>query len=279
MSPEQGEPIGWFHSAVLGVVEGLTEFLPVSSTGHLIVANRLLGGEDAAYEIAIQIGAISAIAVLYRTRLLRSARELFTQSREPGRVNLWILLVVAAIPAATIGLWLDDIIEELLFTPTTVATTLVLGGVLLLWLERWIERRAGSAGESRGLDRMTIGQAFGIGVFQCLALIPGTSRSGSTIAGGLLLGFNRVAAAEFSFFVGLPVLYGACLLKFVGDYERFLGPMLGDFLIGCGVSFVTAYVVVGPFVRFLQRHTFRPFGYYRIVAGAALFAMIGSGWL
>ncbi|MCA8942432.1 MAG: undecaprenyl-diphosphate phosphatase, partial [Planctomycetes bacterium] len=224
------------------------------------------------------IGAISAIAVLYRRRLLESARDLVRRSAGPGRVNLWILLVVAAIPAAVVGLALDDWIETKLFHPITVATTLLLGGIALLALEKWAGNRPPDE-RGQGLDEMSIRQAIGIGLFQCLALIPGTSRSGATIAGGLLLGMNRVAAAEFSFLVGLPVLYGACLLKLVGDSERFFGPLLVDFLIGCAVSFVTAYVVVGPFVRYLQRHTFRPFGYYRIVAGLLLFGLVALDWL
>jgi undecaprenyl-diphosphatase len=193
-------------------------------------------------------------------------------------VNLLVLLVVGAVPAAVLGLFLDDLIESVLFGAATVATTMVLGGVLLLVLESWLARRDRS-GTDAGveLDQMSLRHALWIGVFQCLALIPGTSRSGATIAGAMVVGLRRTAAAEFSFLVGLPILYGACALKAMKDWERISGPLLVDFLIGAGASFVTALVIVGPFVRYLKRHTFRPFAYYRIVAGLALAALIAAG--
>jgi undecaprenyl-diphosphatase len=211
------EPIGLLHSIVLGIVEGLTEFLPVSSTGHLIVANALMGRSEPAFEVAIQIGAITAIVVLYRAKLLAAARDLLgvpastDAARAKPRVNLFLLLLVAALPAASLGLLIDDWIEERLFDTTVVATTTVVGGVLLLVLEAWLRRRerAGHPPDV-GVDAMTLRHAFVIGMFQCLALIPGTSRSGSTIAGALIVGMRRPAAAEFSFLVGLPILYGAC---------------------------------------------------------------------
>jgi undecaprenyl-diphosphatase len=275
---------GLLGSLLLGLVEGLTEFLPVSSTGHLIVVNRLLGNDDPTYEVAIQVGAISAIVVLYGRQLLQALRGILGVGRGPGTgprgVNLLILLFVAALPAAVVGLLFDDWIESVLFSATTVATTLVLGGVLLLVLERWLTGRT-AQGEppSHEIEGMSLRQALWIGLFQCLALVPGTSRSGATIAGALLLGFRRTAAAEFSFLVGLPILYGACVLKAAKDWERISGPLLVDFLVGAGASFVTALLIVGPFVRFLQRHTFAVFAWYRIGAGLVLFALIGAGLL
>jgi undecaprenyl-diphosphatase len=269
---------GTAGALILGLVEGLTEFLPVSSTGHLIVTNRFLGQSDPTYEVAIQAGAITAIAVLYWRRLLDALTTVFAGSASTGRVNLLVLLVVGAVPAAVLGLFLDDLIESVLFGAATVATTMVLGGVLLLVLESWLARRDRS-GTDAGveLDQMSLRHALWIGVFQCLALIPGTSRSGATIAGAMVVGLRRTAAAEFSFLVGLPILYGACALKAMKDWERISGPLLVDFLIGAGASFVTALVIVGPFVRYLKRHTFRPFAYYRIVAGLALAALIAAG--
>ncbi len=269
---------GTAGALILGLVEGLTEFLPVSSTGHLIVTNRFLGQSDPTYEVAIEAGAITAIAVLYWRRLLDALTTVFAGSSSTGKVNLLVLLVVGAVPAAVLGLFLDDLIESVLFGAATVATTMVLGGVLLLVLESWLARRDRS-GTDAGveLDQMSLRHALWIGVFQCLALIPGTSRSGATIAGAMVVGLRRTAAAEFSFLVGLPILYGACALKAMKDWERISGPLLVDFLIGAGASFVTALVIVGPFVRYLKRHTFRPFAYYRIVAGLALAALIAAG--
>ncbi len=272
------EPIGFLHSVVLGIVEGLTEFLPVSSTGHLIVANALMGRSEPAFEVAIQIGAITAIVVLYRAKLLAAARDLLgapastDAARAKPRVNLFLLLLVAALPAASLGLLIDDWIEERLFDTTVV------GGVLLLVLEAWLRRRerAGHPPDV-GVDAMTLRHAFVIGLFQCLALIPGTSRSGSTIAGALIVGMRRPAAAEFSFLVGLPILYGACGWKLAKNLDWLQGPMLVDLLVAMAAAFVTALLVVKPFVRFLQRHTFVPFAVYRVLAGLAMFAWIASG--
>lgn len=269
---------GTAGALILGLVEGLTEFLPVSSTGHLIVTNRLLGQSDPTYEVAIQAGAITAIAVLYGRRLLEALTTVFAGSTATGKVNLLALLVVGALPAAVLGLFLDDLIESLLFGAATVATTMVLGGVLLLVLENWLAKRDSSSVDAGvELDQMSLRHALWIGLFQCLALIPGTSRSGATIAGAMVVGLRRTAAAEFSFLVGLPILYGACALKTMKDWERISGPLLNDFLIGAGASFVTALVIVGPFVRYLKRHTFRPFAYYRIAAGIALALLIAAG--
>lgn len=267
------EPIGTWHALILGIVEGLTEFLPVSSTGHLIVANSWLGRSDPAMEVAIQAGAITAIVVLYWRRLFDALR---TVARPVGdRTNLLWLLLVAALPAAVVGILCGDWIEANLFSVRTVAWALILGGVVLWGLERWYARRPQAA--SRPLEGMTLRHAFGIGVCQCLALIPGTSRSAATIAGGLVFGYARTAAAEFSFLVGLPILYGASLLKLRHDGARLTGPLLPDFLVATGVSFVTALLVVGPFVAFLRRHTFVPFAIYRIAFGALLLVLIGRG--
>ncbi len=271
---EPVEPIGAWHAILLGLVEGLTEFLPVSSTGHLIVANAWLGRSDPAMEVAIQAGAISAIAVLYWRRLWDAVSTLARP--QPGRVNLLWLLVVAALPATVIGLLFDDWLEAHLFSVRTVAWALIVGGVLLWVLERW---QKGRAAAERPLEHMTIGHALGIGVFQCLALVPGTSRSAATIAGGMVFGFTRPAAAEFSFLVGLPILYGASFLKLWQDADRLTGPLLRDFLLASATSFVTALAVVGPFVAFLRRHTFVPFAIYRIAFGALLLVLVARGGL
>jgi len=280
-----GAPLSWLEAAFLGLVEGVTEFLPVSSTGHLIVAGRLVGHSSQAFEVAIQVGAITAILVLYGRRLWRAVLDLLRRGSDdegdaPRGVNLFVLLFVGALPAGIAGLLLDDFMEEWLFHPWVVAVTLIVGGFALLWLERWQEGRvAAGAPAEDDVGRMTIRQAFVIGAFQCLALVPGTSRSGSTIAGGLVSGLSRTASAEFSFLVGLPILYGACGLKLIKDWDELTGPLLPAVLVATAVSFVSALIVVVPFVAFLRRHTFRPFAYYRIVAGIGIGALIWSGWI
>ena len=261
---------------VLGVVEGLTEFLPISSTGHLVVVDRLLGVSDPAYEIAIQAGAITAIAFLYRERLWGAVRQFGGAATQ--RTNLIVLLLIAALPAACVGLLFVADIKRLLFHPVVIAISLVAGGVLFLVLEAVLDRRS-AAGKPPALDVAEMGprQALLIGLCQIVALIPGSSRAGVTIAGGLLLGFRRTAAAEFSFLVGLPILYGACFHELLGEWERLTGALLGELLVGAAVSFATAVAIVGPFLRFLQHHSFRAFAWYRIAAGAALGAAIAAG--
>jgi undecaprenyl-diphosphatase len=274
----EGAQLGWFEATVLGIVEGLTEFLPVSSTGHLIVAQRMLGigdGETAnAFAIGIQIGAITAILVLYWRRLFDALKTVATPTR--GKPNLLWQIFVAAIPAVVVGLLFEDLIDEYLFSSTVVAITLVVGGVLLIVLERYLKSRPPRID---ALPEMSYRAAFLIGLWQCLALVPGTSRSGATIGGALVLGMSRTAAAEFSFLVGLPILYGASLYKLFKVRETLDGDMLAPFAIGTAVSFVAAIAVVQPFVAFLRRHDFVPFAWYRIVAGAALLVLIAVGYL
>ncbi len=273
-----GEPaIGLWQAFVLGLVEGITEFLPVSSTGHLIIAQRLLGlpGGEAnnVFAIGIQMGAISAILVLYWRRLLAAARTALHPAT--GAPNLLWQIAVAALPAIALGLLAEDWIDAHLFTTTTVAVTMVAGGVLLLVLERW--QRRGAAGTE--LASMSYRTAFAIGMFQCLALVPGTSRSAATIAGALLVGLSRTAAAEFSFLVGLPILYGASFYKLMKHHDALAGPNLAPFLVGTAVAFGSALMVVRPFVAFLRAHTFAPFAIYRLLAGTLLFALLAAGWL
>jgi undecaprenyl-diphosphatase len=264
-----GPPMTLFDAMVLGLVEGITEFLPVSSTGHLIVVQRLLGLEEGAahnaFSIGIQMGAITAILVLYWRRLLDASRTALRPAT--GAPNLLWQIVIAAFPAAFVGLLLDDWIDAHLFSVRVVAATLLLGGVLLLWLERWLAR---STAPTRDLAQMSYRTAFWIGLFQCLALVPGTSRAGATIAGALLLGLSRTAAAEFSFLVGLPILYGASLYKLARHPELLGADAIPTFVVGTVVSFLSALVVVRPFVSFLRGHTFTPFAWYRIGTGAVL---------
>jgi undecaprenyl-diphosphatase len=269
---------GLIDAIVLGLVEGFTEFLPVSSTGHLIIAQRLLGLPEGqasnVFAIGIQMGAITAILVLYWRRLLDALRTVTQPQR--GAPNLLWQIAIAAFPAALLGLLADDWIDAHLFSPTVVVATMVVGGAVLLLLERWLGRRGAAGGD---LTSMSYRTAVLVGLFQCLALIPGTSRSAATIGGALLLGLSRTAAAEFSFLVGLPILYGASLYKLTKSGDALAGPVFWPFVVGTVVSFLSALVVVRPFVHFLRRHTFAPFAWYRIAAGLVLAVFAAAGWL
>jgi undecaprenyl-diphosphatase len=270
--------VGVLQAVVLGIVEGLTEFLPVSSTGHLIVVQRLLGlqaGEaNNLFVVGIQGGAITAILVLYWRRLLAAARTALRPSA--GQPNLLWQIALAALPAALLGWLANDWIDSVLFTPLVVAITMVAGGVLLLALERWLARGARPQLE---LGVVSYRIAFAIGWFQCLALVPGTSRSAATIGGALLLGLSRTAAAEFSFLVGLPILYGAAALSLAKHGDLLRGDAVLPFVVGAAVSFASAMVVVVPFVRFLRQHTFVPFAWYRLVGGVLLLLALAGGVL
>ncbi len=249
------------RAAVLGVVEGLTEFLPVSSTGHLILAGELLGwsGEEAAgFEIFIQLGAVLAVVWHYRAKLWSVAARV---TAPEGRAFL-LPLLVAFLPAAIVGLLFHDWIKAVLFTPLVVAGALVVGGVLILVVER-----VHAPSRITDASAMPVRTAFGIGLAQLLALIPGTSRSATTILGGYLLGCSREAATEFSFFLAIPVLGAATLYELGQGMAR--GTMQVDLalLVGTVTAFVTALAVIRGFLRYVSGHDFRIFAWYRIGFG------------
>jgi undecaprenyl-diphosphatase len=251
-------------AVVMGIVEGLTEFLPVSSTGHLIIAGDLLGwrGLDAAaFEIFIQLGAVLAVVWHYRERLWRVARRAATPE---GRAFL-LPLFVAFLPAAVVGLLIHDWIKAVLFRPLVVAAALVVGGVAILVIEGMHPKEAVTDG-----TRIPVRTAFGIGLAQLLSLIPGTSRSATTILGGYLLGLSRVAATEFSFFLAIPVLGAATLYELAKGVRH--GTMSIDpfLVVGTVAAFAVALVVIRGFLRFVGRHDFRVFAWYRIVFGLLL---------
>ncbi len=283
--PAEGA-VDWLFCVVFGIVEGLTEFIPVSSTGHLIVTARAFGKSDPAFEIGIQMGAITAILFLYWGRIFTAIKQIFAAGKRGGATragqpnNLIWLLFMAALPAGVLGFILKDVIVVLLFNNVTVAVALIVGGVGFLVLEWWLKRKGITEEDAIHFDDMSLRQAFQIGMFQCLALIPGMSRSGATIAGAMVLGFRRTASAEFSFLVGLPILYGAALVK-LRDYPQLLidKVLMTEFVIASVAAFLSAVIVVKPFVKFLQRHTFVPFGWYRIVAGAGLLWLVSAGYL
>jgi undecaprenyl-diphosphatase len=262
-------PILWLV-IILGVVEGLTEYLPVSSTGHLILATELLGFDATdweAFNVAIQPGAIFAIVVLY----WRTFWDVFTGlfRREAGAWRFVRNLVVACVPAVVLALLIGDQIEKLLGNAVVVCWALIIGGVAILILEKVVRPK-----ECHGVQNLSLRQSALVGVVQCVAMIPGVSRSGATILGAMALGVDRKTAAEFSFFLAMPTLSGATAYYLLKHHDRIEPAMYGNILIGSLVSFVVAIVVVKLFVAFVTRHGFAPFGWYRIVAGAAALAWL-----
>ena len=250
---------------ILGIVEGITEYLPVSSTGHLILATELLGYDAdkwALFNIAIQPGAILAIVVLY----WRTFRDVLIGmwKREPSAWRFVRNLAVAFVPAVVLGLALGDSIELLLGNAMVVAVSLILGGFAILVVEWWAKPT-----DRGGVSNVTLNHSIGIGLVQCLAMIPGVSRSGATILGAMAMGVDRKTAAEFSFFLAVPTLSGATALQLYKHGAAMEPGMTGWILLGSLVSFIVAVIVVKAFVAIIQRYGFAPFAWYRIVAGAA----------
>ncbi|MCP1469461.1 undecaprenyl-diphosphatase [Sphingobium sp. OAS761] len=251
---------------LLGIVEGLTEFLPVSSTGHLILASELLGYDAATwamFNVVIQLGAIMAVVVLYWRTFWAVAMGLLR--REAVSWRFLRNLVVAFIPAAIIGLALHDYVEILLGAPKVVAWALIVGGVAILAIERMVK-----TDRFHGIADIPMTRVIGIGLVQCLAMIPGVSRSGATIMGALTLGVERRTAAEFSFFLAIPTMLGATTLELLKKGDRITSAAVGwdSIALGFVVSFVVAVAVIKIFVGLVSRHGFAPFAWYRIVAGA-----------
>jgi len=255
---------------ILGVVEGLTEFLPISSTGHLILVSDLLGTHDEkgkVFDIVIQLGAILAVCWEYRARFARAFSGL---GRDPVQQRFAANLFVAFLPAALIGLAFQSQIKKYLFNPASVAVALVVGAVAIFLIERWYERHG--APSVTAVDEMTWKDALKVGVAQCFSLIPGTSRSGATIMGGMLFGLSRQAATEFSFFLAVPIMFAATGYQVVKYRELFTAADLGPFAVGFLVSFVAALAAVKALIRYVACHDFRVFAWYRIVLGVAVLA-------
>lgn len=261
-------------AALMGVVEGLTEFLPVSSTGHLIVAAALLDLPDErtkVFEVVIQTGAILAIVGLYAQRLLHTLAGLPRGDAAAQRFTANVLL--GFLPAALAGFWFIGPIKAYLFNAWVVAAGFIVGGVVMLWVEAWQRRRAPRLAD---VDAIGWRDALGVGLIQCLALVPGVSRSGATIIGAMALGFSRRAATEFSFFLAIPMLVGAAAYDLY-KHRTLLGAAdVPFFAVGLVVSFVSAWACVRWLLRYVSSHTFVPFAWYRIAAGV-LIAL--SGWM
>ncbi|MDR2281589.1 MAG: undecaprenyl-diphosphate phosphatase [Sphingobacterium sp.] len=258
--------MNYFEAIILAIIEGLTEFLPVSSTGHMIIGSALMGLEPSPFvklfTIVIQLGTILSVLVLYWKRFFKS-------------LDFYYKLVVAAIPASILGILLNDVIDSLLESPLTVAIMLVVGGVILLFVDRWFNKPT-----VENSDKISFKQAFIIGCYQCLALIPGTSRSASTIVGGMTQSLTRKAAAEFSFFLAIPMMLGASLiklLKFFKEGHSFSGEEINLLVIGNVVGFVVAIIAIKTFIDILTKYGFKAFGWYRIIVGGIIIAMLLSG--
>ena len=257
-----------WKAAVLGLVEGVTEFVPVSSTGHLILVSNWLHLVDErakTFEIFIQLGAILAVVWLYRRSLTQAV---ISASRDNESRQFLLNLLIAFLPAAAIGFLAHDWIKAGLFNPTVVIAALIVGGVLILLIEHWSPR-----GTIHEVNRVPPRTAFGIGLAQVLSLVPGTSRSGATIMGGYALGLTRVAATEFSFFLAIPVMLAATGYELLKSWSTLTRGDVPMFLVGFGVSFLSALVVVKALLRYVSRHSFRVFAWYRIALGVLLLLM------
>jgi undecaprenyl-diphosphatase len=271
-------------AAVMGVVEGLTEFLPISSTGHLILAGALLGFEDEkakVFDIAIQTGAILAVVIVYWHKIAGTIVALPTQ-RMARRFALNVL--IAFLPAVVLGLLFGKFIKSHLFTPTVVASTFIVGGFIILWVEGWGSRRKpdehpNDHARIQNVESMTPKDAFKVGLVQCLAMVPGTSRSGATIIGGMLLGLSRKAATDFSFYLAIPTLIGAGAYSLYKERALLSMADLPVFLVGLLFSFLSAWVCVRWLLRYIASHSFVPFAWYRIAFGCVVLLTSWGGWV
>lgn len=260
-------------AALLGVVQGLTEFLPVSSTAHLLVGERLLGFDDphSVFTEMIQLGSMIAIVWIYRRKVLDVLTGFPTK---PEARRFALLLILAVIPALAAGALASDFVESVLHKSlTTIGVAFVVGGVVMLWVERRTTRA-----HTRAVDDTSIAQAVGVGVCQVLALVPGVSRSGATIVGGMLMGLDRATAAEFSFFLAMPTLaatFGHSLLQL---RHEITADRSAELVVGFVMAAIASGLIVRPFLAVVRRVGFAPFAWYRIVTGAALLAAAGAGW-
>lgn len=251
-----------FQAIIIAIVEGITEFLPISSTGHMIITQELLGVEIddfvKAFTVNIQFGAILSVVILYWKRFFQT-------------LEFYYKLFVAFIPAAVIGLLAGDFIDMLLENVVVVAAMLVAGGIVLLFVDKWFNKPA----EDQSISYPT---AFKIGLFQCIAMIPGVSRSAATIVGGMAQKLNRKTAAEFSFFLAVPTMFAASGYKLMKNYSTITSENISILLIGNVIAFVVAMLAIKFFISFLTKHGFKWFGYYRILVGMAILIMLAFGY-
>ncbi len=269
------DPLLLVKAAIMGVVEGLTEFLPISSTGHLILTASLLeftGDKIKVFDIAIQTGAILAVILVYWQRLRDTAAGL---GSDPRARRFTLNVLIAFFPAVLLGLLFGKAIKAHLFTPVVVASAFIVGGFVILWAER----RPAAAVRIQQVDDMTAWDALKVGLVQCLAMVPGTSRSGATIIGGMLLGLSRKAATDFSFFLAIPTLIGAGAYSLLKERALLSWADLPLFGVGLAFSFVSAWLCVRWLLRYIATHDFVPFAWYRIVFGAVVLLTAWTGWV
>lgn len=273
---------------ILSLVEGITEFLPVSSTGHLILVNQFVKlepeGFSNAFNVIIQLGAILSVVVIYfeklnpwaksKQQLPKKYKDLNAQSKayylathpDKTTINLWLKVIVGVLPAMVLGLLFDDLIDAYLFNPITVAAMLLLWGIIIIFIEK--KNKTIKYDSLKDVPYTTI---IMIGLFQCLAMVPGTSRSAATIIGAMILGLSRPAAAEFSFFLAIPTMLGATLLKLIKNLGDFTGTEWTLILLGMILSFIVAFIVIKQFLTYVKKHDFIPFGIYRIILAVVVF--------
>ena len=261
---------------ILGIVEGITEWLPISSTGHLILVEEFVKLNFSQsyldmFNVVIQLGAIMAVVVIYFHRLNPFSPKK-TEKQKKMTLQLWVKVVIASIPAGVVGILFNDFIEEKFNNSYVVATMLIVVGVLFIVIEN---RHKGRKPQITKISQMGVPVLIWIGVFQMLAMIPGTSRSGATIIGALTLGVSRTAAADFTFFLAIPAMAGASLVKLRHFGFDFTGIELGLLLLGCVVSFVVSILAIKFLLKYIQNHDFKAFGYYRIVLGIIVFLYFG----
>lgn len=259
--------MNFLHAIILAIVEGLTEFLPVSSTGHMIIASSMMGIESRdfvkLFTVAIQFGAILSVVVLYLKRFFKS-------------LDFYFKLLIAFIPAVVLGFLLNDFIDNLLESPLVVAISLVVGGVILLFVDKWFKNSV-----IDDTDKISYFTAFKIGLFQCISMIPGVSRSASTIIGGMSQNLTRKNAAEFSFFLAVPTMIGATAKKIYDYYQDGNTITAKEFqllAVGNIVAFVVAMLAIKFFISYLQKNGFKVFGWYRIVVGLIILGLLLSGY-
>ena len=256
---------------ILGIVEGITEWLPVSSTGHLILLGNLLKPSMSEsfmemFNVVIQLGAIMAVVVIYFNKLNPFSKKK-SERQKMLTWQMWIKVAIASVPAAVIGLLFNDIIDKLFYKPLPVAVMLIVYGILFIIVE---DRNAKKKPSVTKISQLSVSMLMWIGVFQMLALIPGTSRSGATIVGALLIGVSREVAAEFTFFLAIPVMFGASLLKLIKFGFAFSLAEFGFLMLGCVVSFVVSILAIKFLMSYIKKNDFKVFGYYRIVLGGLI---------
>ena len=252
----------WIESIIIAIVEGITEFLPISSTGHMILTQGILGMETndfiKAFIVNIQFGAILSVVVLYWRHFIQS-------------INFYFKLFVAFLPAAVLGLLFSDFIDSLLENVYVVAVMLIMGGIVLLFVDKWFNKTS----EDQSISYPT---AFKIGLFQCISMIPGVSRSAATIIGGMAQKLNRKTAAEFSFFLAVPTMFAASGYKLMTNYKAINIQNIEILIVGNIVAFIVAMVAIKSFISYLTKHGFKIFGYYRIIVGAVILTLIALGF-